>query len=315
MSQLSTIVGTATGSPAAWLDILRWTAPLILAGLSFAIAARSGLFNIGIEGQIYAGGFLAVLVGIHSPLPGPVTVCLAIAAGFVGGALIAWPAEFLRRRFGVNEIVSTLMLNYICVLLTEWLTKEYFQGTVGGIVGSVVATESINPDARLPALSMVSDANAGIFIAIIIAIVLAVLMSRGRSGYSLRAISASSKFAQFAGVDVDSTRRTAFLVSGGLAGLVGAIEVLGVQQRFVVGFAGQLGIEAILIAVVGAYLPLGVLVAALLFGVIRNVGLTMSQITDVSSYLITLVTAVFMIIFLADPVKKLLSSLRRRPSA
>lgn len=309
--QFGKILEQAIFSPSGALGVIRWSTPLILVGLSFALASRSGMFNIGIQGQAIVGALTAAVVGIHAPLPIVLAPVAAIAAGALAGALWAYPAEVLRRRLDIDEVITTLLMNYIAILGAQWIVNTWLYGTVGGVVGSVVATDRIRPEAQISRLSVLSDANVGIVIAVMTATAFAVLLSRWRSGYALRAIGANPKFAQYAGVPVPSVRRNAFVLAGAIAGIMGAIEVTGIQHRFVSGFEGQLGIEAIMVSIIGANHPLGVLLAGPFFAILKNVGLVSSQLTTVSSYLITLVTAVFMLMFVADPVRTLLARRRK----
>lgn len=311
-SELLAIFEGSLASPAGVLDTIRWATPLILAALGFAIAAQAGLFNIGIEGQIYSGALSATLVAMYSPLPGWLTLILAILAGALGGAVWAWPAEFLMRRLGVNVIVSTLMLNYVAVLLTTWIVKTWFPGTVNGVIGSTVSTDEIPAGTTIPSISVLSDANYGIVLSLAAVVLFAIVLARTSFGYSLRAISSNADFARYAGVRVASVQRIAFLLSGGLAGAAGALEVLGVQHRFIAGFAGQLGFQTILVANVGLFSAVGILLAGLFFGLLQNFGLSISQLTSVSSYFITLITAVFVLVFVGNPVSRILSKWVRR---
>lgn len=310
--QFSMILQQAIFSPAGALGVIRWSTPLILVGLSFAIASRSGMFNIGIQGQAIVGALVAAVVGIHAPLPPVLAPVAAILAGAVAGALWAYPAEVLRRRLDIDEVITTLLMNYIAILGAQWVVNTWLYGTVGGVVGSVVATDRIRPEAEIARLSVLSDANVGIIVAVMTATAFAVLLARWRSGYALRAIGANPRFAEYAGVPVPSVRRNAFLLAGAMAGIMGAIEVTGIQHRFVSGFEGQLGIEAIMVSIIGANHPIGVLVSGVFFAMLKNVGLVSAQLTTVSSYLITLVTAVFMLMFVADPVRTLLARRRKK---
>lgn len=305
--QLGAILRQSLFTETGLLNLLRWSTPLILVGLSFAIASRGGLFNIGIQGQAIVGALSAAVVGIYLPLPPVIAPVAAMVVGALAGAAWAYPAEYLKRRFNIDEVITTLLLNYIAILGAQWIVNTWLYGTVGGVVGSVVATDRIRPEAELTRLSPLSDANIGIVFAVLIAVAFAVSLSRGRSGFSLRAIGSSPRFAEFAGVPVAKVQRNAFLLAGALAGLMGSLEVTGIQHRFVSGFEGQLGIEAIMVSIVGANHPLGVLIAGPFFAALKNLGLVSSQLTDVSSYLITLVTSAFMLCFVADPLRKLLT--------
>lgn len=306
------VLSISTLSEAGVLNTLRWAGPEIMVGLAFAIGARAGLFNVGIEGQMYAGGLAATLVGIY--LPGPTLLVLpaCLVAGVLGGAVAVWPAEILKRRLGVDEVVTTFMLNFVIVLVAQWVVKSWFQGGAAGTITSTIASREIRPEAELARLSVLSDANVGLFITLALVAVLAVVVGRSEFGFGMRAISAGSLFARYAGVSVPQVRRRAFLLSGSIGGLAGAIEVLGVQHRYIVGFAGTMGIDALMIAILGLYSVVGVLIAGLFFGALKNYGLALSQLTDASSYMVMLVTAVFVLLFVTDPVRRLRRTQERR---
>jgi simple sugar transport system permease protein len=159
---------------------------------------------------------------------------------------------------------------------------------------------------------VLSDANYGVVIAVFALGVVALAMNRSRFGFGLRSLASSDKFAEYAGVEVAHARRWAFLLSGALAGVGGAVEVLGVQHRFIAGFAGQLGFQTILVANVGLFLPVGILLAGIFFGLLQYAGLSIANMTHLSSYFVTLITAVFVLVFIGDPVRAVRSRWRKR---
>lgn len=195
------------------LDNVRGATPEILSGCAFAIAARAGIFNLGLEGQFYWGGLAAAIAGIYLPLPGYLSIPLALAFGSVAGAAWAWPAAAMRRRLGINELVTTLMGNYIAVLLTAWIVKTWFLGE-----GYVIASLPVRQSAQLAVISPISDANLSFSFALLIPAVLAFVLARTSFGFSLRALSNSVSFALYSGVHVERDRTTAFLISGAWPG-------------------------------------------------------------------------------------------------
>ena len=295
---LRDVLGQSLVSPSGLLDDLRTTTPDILTGVAFAIGARAGIFNLGLEGQFYWGGLAAALVGIYLPLPSYVSIPIALAAGAVAGAAWAWPAALLKRRLGINELVTTLMGNYIAVLITSLIVKTWFLGD-----GYVVSSLPIRPSAAIPALSPISDANLSVVLAIALPIGCSFVLARTGFGFALRAISSSLSFARYAGVPVERDQDRAFLLSGAVAGLVGATEVLGVQHRFVEGFAGDIPLDGLLVSILAGGHPIGIMAIGIFFGVLRNIGFVLAQLTDVSSYLITLIFAVFIMIFISEPLR------------
>lgn len=294
---LSTISSGTVGDQGAVLNVLRWSTPEIIVGLAFAVSQRAGLFNLGINGQLYLGALAAALVGIYAPLPPVIAPVVAIASGMLAGALWAGLAGWLLNRFGVTEVVSTLMLNYVGTLVTTWLIKMYFLQKLGGQASYTIATAPIRPQAALPLFSPASQANAGLLLALGAAGLLWFVTQRSRAGYQLRSVGASTSFAAYDGQDVARTRLAALTASGAIAGLAGAVEVLGVQHNFVAGFAQSLGFDGIIVSIIGGHNPLGIVFSGAFFGALKNVGLQLSLSGNVSSYAVTLLTAVFIFAF------------------
>src|SRR6185312_9693406 len=152
------------------------------------ISAKAGLFNLGIDGQLYVGALAAALVGIYAPLPIVVAPVVALLVGMVAGAGWASISAWLLNRFGVTEVVSTLMLNYIAALFTSWLIKTYFLQNLGGASSYTIATPPVRPEAALPVINPASQANVGFIVAIVVAVALFFLVYRTRAGYELRAL-------------------------------------------------------------------------------------------------------------------------------
>lgn len=279
------------------LDSLRASTTEILGGIAFAIGARAGIFNIGLEGQIYWGGLAAAVVGIYLPGPPLLVIPAAILAGCLAGGLWALPAALLKQRLGINELVTTLMGNYIATLLISLIVKTWFLGD-----GYVVSSLPIREAAEIAALSPISDANYSFVFALIVPLGFALVLARTRFGFSLRAMSSSPAFARYAGVDVGRDQLLAFVLSGGIAGLVGALEVLGVQHRYITGFASSTAFDGLVVAILGGNAPLGVFLIGIFFGVLRNIGFVLAQFTNMSSYVITLIFAIFVLTYISDPL-------------
>lgn len=294
---LVAVVNQGIFTSSGLLDDLRASTPEILGGVAFALGARAGLFNIGLEGQIYWGGLAAAIVGICLPAPPIVVIPVAIAAGCLAGSLWALPAAVLKQRLGINELLTTLMGNYIAVLLISLIVKTWFLGD-----GYVVSSLPIRPEAQIRALSPLSDANYAFLFALAVPALFAIMLARTRFGFSLRAMSSSPAFARYAGADVERDRMLAFLLSGAGAGLIGAIEVLGVQHRYITGFAGNTALDGLVVAILGGNAPLGVFLVGIFFGVLRNIGFVLAQFTDMSSYVITLIFAIFVLTYISDPL-------------
>jgi simple sugar transport system permease protein len=250
--------------------------PLLYTGLAVALAFRAGLFNIGVEGQMYLGGFAAALAGAYLPLPGPLAAIAAVlAAAIAGGAWGAIPG-LLKARFGAHEVINSIMLNFIAFSLVAWAGHGLFQT-------ATVRTREIVPGAALPRLDGLFAAmrgapvNLSLVLGLLLAVAVALLLFRTRLGYELRALGLNAPAAEYGGVAIGATQALAMALSGVLAGVGGTNFVLGYKHYFELGFTGGAGFMGIAVALLGRNHPLGVLVAALFFGALSYGGLVVNQ--------------------------------------
>jgi simple sugar transport system permease protein len=251
------------------------TAPLILVGLAVAYAFRAGLFNIGGQGQYVVGGIVAVWVGSSwAGLPGWLHVIVAMALATAAGALWAAIAGGLRAVTGANEVITTIMLNYIAL----WL-GVYLFGLGGPLQSSTQHDVPISNDvvhnARLPVFWGDPDLQGlhiGIFIALLAAVVYWVLLNRSTKGYEARAVGFNPEAARYSGIRVGRTYVVVMATCGALAGLAGSLDVLGWQFHIATNDiqASQIGFLGIAVALLGRNTALGTVLAALLFGALVN---------------------------------------------
>jgi simple sugar transport system permease protein len=248
--------------------------PLALCALAVSVGFRASFFTIGVEGQFYFGALAATLAGIWLPgLPAPILVPLAMACGVAAGALWALVAGVLKVRFGVSEVISTIMLNYIAVLFIYYLLR----GPLRAPATDVQYTPLIAAAACLPRIFSGARLTWGILVPLAAAWLVHLFMERTAAGFRIRAAGANPTAAAYAGIDCRRSLLLAAAVSGGLAGAAGSLEVLGVFHRLQAGIASDYGFTAIPIALVGNTLPGPTLIAALLFAAL-DVGATMMQL-------------------------------------
>ncbi|MDB4970701.1 MAG: putative transporter [Myxococcales bacterium] len=271
-------------------QVLFKTTPLILTGLSVAVALRGGLFNIGAEGQLTVGAFLTAFVGAHAAsLPPVVAIPLALVAGAAGGAFVAAIAGALKAWRGAHEVINTIMLNFIVRALMVGLGARLFER-------EQIHTAPIALSARLPRLSSWlsalhgSAANASLFLAVAVALFVAWLFARTRIGFRIRAVGLSPAAAAAAGISVPRVQLGTMALSGAIAGLVGANFVLGYKYYYEDGFSGGIGYIGIAVAVLGRARPLGVVLAALVFGTLSQGGLAVNAV--VPKEIVDVLTAV-----------------------
>jgi len=307
----------AFGSPYDISETLIQTIPLILAGLSVAVAFRTGLFNIGAESQLLIGAVGAGAAGARfADLPGPLLFPLVLVAGVGAGAAWGAIAGYLKAVRGVNEVITTIMQNYIVVFVMHWLlqngpmTAPNALGTPASApVGAGAILPIIIPNEIVPLTRL----HAGIFLAIAAVVVFWLLLWRTPLGYELRAVGLGARAAAQAGIDPRTRMIVAMAIAGGFAGLAGMIQVTGVFHRVYDGFSSGYGFDAIAVALLGKNSPIGIVLAALLFGAFARGGSIMQANAGVSAQLVSVIEAIVLFVIAAELVVRLLTARRRGP--
>ena len=294
-------------------NTLRWITPCILTGIAATIAFKSGVMNLGIEGQLYFGAYAAALFGFYVRLPRPlhVTGCL-LAAGTAGMVFALLPAV-MKLVFHVNEMITTLMLNYIAVLITEYLTYVVMGISAAGD-SLALSTPAIQDTARLTNLIPKTNASTGIFIAVGLVAATCLVYRYTVVGYELKQVGENRRFARIGGVNVTKTFLAIFLLSGFAAGLCGSIEVQGTYGKFTASFSNNLGWDGIMIAMIAGNNPLMVLAVATLWGMLKAGSLHMERMCDVNRLTVLLIQALF-VLFVTVDYKKLAGTLKRKAVA
>jgi general nucleoside transport system permease protein len=279
-------------------ETIRQMTPYILAGLAVAFAFRTGLFNIGVEGQLIVGWLAAVWVGVSFELPKFIHVPLAVLAAAAAGALWAFIPGFLKARFKVHEVIVTIMMNYIALHVTNAIIRSVLsdQG---------FKSEKINESASLRSefLQSITDYSTlhyGIIIALIGVLIMWFLLEKTTKGYELRAVGFNQHASHYAGMNVSSNIVLAMVISGAFAGVAGAMEGLGTFENISVkaGFTG-VGFDGIAVALLGGNNAFGVVLSALLFGALKVGALEMPSSAGVPTELVDIVIALI-IFFVAS---------------
>ncbi|MFW6071441.1 MAG: ABC transporter permease [Candidatus Bipolaricaulota bacterium] len=270
--------------------------PLLFTGLAVAIGFQSGLFNIGAEGQLYWGAFITAIVAISLPgLSGIVLIPISLLAGALAGGVWGGIPGYLRAKTGAHEVITTIMLNYIGILGTTFLLKNYFKSS-----GPVDQTRMIPRQARIPTLIPNTRLTWALIFAILTVIAAKFLLSNTSLGYDLKAVGFNASAAEYAGIPSDKILVLTMTISGSIAGLAGSTLVLGVLDRFITNFSPGYGFTGIAVAVLGRNKPGGVLLAALLFGALEAGKVSMQLSTDIPGDLLTVVQGL-VILFVAAP--------------
>jgi ABC-type uncharacterized transport system permease subunit len=260
-------------------QVLYKATTLTFTGLSVALALRAGLFNIGAEGQLAAGGFCAALLGLALPagLPSLLVFPLYLLAAAAGGGIVGGVAGALKARFGAHEVITTIMLNFIVLALLNYLVSAHFK------VGDTLHTAELRTGAlpRVADLARAFHGSAANVVLLLAPAVVAVAwwyLFRSRAGFELRATGLKPAAAEYGGVNVPGVWWRVMAISGAIAGIGGLNYVLGYKHYYEEGFAGGAGFLGIAVALVGRSSPVGVVIAAILFATLSQGGLAVNAI-------------------------------------
>ncbi|MFQ3566887.1 MAG: ABC transporter permease [Aggregatilineales bacterium] len=265
----SVMIEGAFGSQANLYRTLTRATPLLIIAVGICIAFRAGVINIGAEGQLFVGAVMATAFAIQTgeALPPILLVPLTLAVGFFGGLLWGTVPGFLKARFEVNEILTTVMMNAIAVQLLLFLLSGPMIDPQQVAQGTRVPQSAQVPEAAwLARLAPPSQIHTGLFIGLAAAVVVYLLLWRTTIGYRIRAVGQNKDASRYAGISVPRYLMLGLMLSGGLAGLAGAVEVTGITHRMVEGFAVGYGFSGIVVALFGRLHPLGAIPSAFLFG-------------------------------------------------
>lgn len=274
--------------------------PLIATGLGVAIPLRAGLFNIGAEGQVIAGGLGAGIAGFAlSGLPMLIHLPLAVLAGIAAGGAIGWLPGYLKARTGAHEVISTIMLNNTAALVVSWALTTSF---VRNPERSDPISRSIAPTARFPRFPGLEGyrVNVSIILVLLLALIAFWLLERSTTGFELSAVGANPKAATAAGMSPNRSIIVAMAIGGAMAGAGGIAELLGIQGRITDGFSAGLGFDGITVALLGRGSVGGTVAAGLLFGALKAGGRAMQAQTGTSLDLVSVIQG-FIIVFIAAP--------------
>ncbi|MEN6410880.1 MAG: ABC transporter permease [Anaerolineaceae bacterium] len=289
------------GSKNGIAEVLVRTTPLALAGLGVSIAFRAGIWNIGAEGQIYMGALGATLAGLFlPPMPIWIHLPLAVAAGFIFGATWGAVVGFFKARLGANEVIITIMMNYLATYLVGYLVSDPLKDTSGLIPQPQSA--KIPVTAILPKILPATRAHAGILVAVLAVALVFFLLKRTTWGYNFIVLGANREAARYGGIPILITTILVMAFSGGFAGLAGAGEVLGLQHYLTQDISPGYGNLAIAVALFGGLEPVGVALSAFFFGTIMVGAEAMQRAMGVPTSMVYIIQALMIMIVLARRV-------------
>lgn len=278
-------------------ETIRQITPYILAGLAVAFAFRTGLFNIGVEGQLIVGWFAAAYVGIAVDLPKIIHLPLAILAAAAAGALWGFIPGLLKARFKVHEVIVTIMMNYVALHTVNALIRTVSDG--GDNTGKIHPSASLRSD-FLENMTDFSRLHYGIIIALAMVLVMWLILEKTTKGFELKSVGLNHHASEYAGMNVNKNIILAMSISGAFAGLGGAMEALGTFEFISVkgGFTG-IGFDGIAVALLGANTPLGVIFGAALFGSLKYGATNMPNAAQIPEEIVSIIIAII-IFFVAS---------------
>jgi simple sugar transport system permease protein len=279
-------------------ETLLAASPLILCGLSVAVAFKAGLFNIGAQGQFIFGAIGASFIGFRYDLPVGIHILAAIAFAIILAGIWGGIVGFLKAKTGAHEVIVTIMLNYIAARFILWILGEpafLRPGRIDPLAPPVKETS------RLPLLFGENyRVNVGLIVALAVAALVYFILNRTTLGFRFRAVGANATAARTAGISVGATTIAAMILAGALAGVGGAVHVLGNQYELTTDIAGSFGFDAITVALLGRGSPIGVVLASILFAALRVGGVTMQANVQVPVEIVLVIQAL-VVLFIAAP--------------
>lgn len=289
----------AFGSRNNLCELLVISIPLTLTGLAVAFAYRSGVFTIGVDGQLLMGAIAAAwFVDRFQSLPGVLLIIGAVAAAMLVGAVWGAIAGALKAYRGVNEIVSTLLMNYIALYLVNFL----YTYPLAAQSSKIPQTEKIPENARLGILAGGTRLHSGLILAVVCTVIVYYVLFRTDWGVKFRAVGMNSVAANCSGIRVKKYMVASMAISGAIGGLAGVIELLGTQYRVQSGFCADYGFDGIAVALIGGLHPVGIVLAALFFGFLKVGSNSMELMTNVPSSIADIIQAIVIFFVVAGTV-------------
>lgn len=289
------LIKGSLGTKQALATTMAKTVPLIITGLATAISFKTGIFNIGGEGQLYLGAFAAAYVGFtFTHLPAMIAILLAVLASALVGAFYAFIPALLKVKYSIDEVITTIMFNSIAMMLTNYLVNYPFAAAKGKMGG----TEMIAEAYKFPKLIAMTKLNTSIFYTILIAALIYYILRKTAYGYNFMMVGQNSIFARYGGLNTKKYMLVAMMISGGLCGIAGAFEVYGTHYRFLQNISKGLAFDGMLIALIVKNSPLGIVFMSIFFGMLKTGSNTMELMTGVPSELVLVIQSVI-ILFIA----------------
>lgn len=280
----------AFASKRAFGTTLAGFTPLLLTTTAFAVAAKGGAFNVGVEGEVFLGGIVAAYIGINCTfLPAPLLLLACFVGAAVVGAAWAFIPGFLKSVYNVNEVCVTILMNSVALFITSYLVS-------GPMSAGQANAKSKDVQVVLPKILKPSNANVGIFVAIIIVIAVVWMLNKTNIGYKIRTVGTNPKHAEYVGINPRKVFIGTMMLSGGIGGIAGCIEVLGVYGYFLNNFAYNLGTNGMLASLIVKNNIVFAPFMSFFLSILKSGAMGMQQNTGVPKSIIDTITAVFIIV-------------------
>lgn len=295
--QAYTALGSgAFGSIRSFSQTLLAATPLMFTAMAFAMAYRCGMFNLGGEGQFYIGAIMGAWLGFEIPgLPAVIHIPVVILAGALGGMLVGFIPAVLKAKRGVNEVIICIMMNYIGTNITNYLVNT------GGPLrrdSTLPATPMVADSAKLPEMIPGTRLTGGFIVAVICAVAFYIFIWKTRTGYKIRAVGLNPQAAECGGIKTVRYAVLAMMLAGALAGIGGAVEIIGVHNRFYANFSPGYGFEGVAVSMLGGNHPFGIILSAILFGALKTGAMAMQIQAGTNAELVKVLQAL-VIFFIA----------------
>ena len=291
------LVNGALGKPRAVGNTLAKTITLCLTGLAMSLAAKAGVFNVGGEGQLFLGAMAAAVVGAKAQGPAWLVVTLSLLAAMAAGGLYALLPGWLKVKWKVDEVITTIMLNSVAIYFCSYLANGPLKTAERGIA---TGTDSIMKEAAFTPLIKLSNLTTGAFYAAVVVLIVWYIMSRSSIGFEMKLTGENDTFARYGGISTGRLMLWSMVFSGAICGMVGMLEVFGLHKRFITTVSNEFYFDGMLVAMIMRYNPFGVVLMSFFFAVLSIGGKSMELSAGVPSELILIVQSIIIFFMAAE---------------
>ncbi len=303
----SVMAGFANALTDDFSGTLRWFIPLIFTGLACAVSFRAGIWNMGADGQLYMGALISTAIALKLDfLPTPVLLVLAVLGGLLSGAVCGIIVALLRVYFGAPEVVSSMLMNYIIFYYSDYMVMGPLKGT--GDYAVAQSSDVINEGLWFPLLIEGTNVSIALIAGILLAVALWFVMSKTSFGYQSKMLGTNRAFSNYGGINIKASYIKIMALSGAIAAAAGVVEIFGIHHRFPFRFTSDLGYDGMVVAILANNNPIGSLVSAFFFAILRNGSYNIERLSDVPRTLVLVVQAIIIILvgakYVIDKKKK-----------